>query len=106
MAKNPKVSIELREFNDSELVLLCSWVGIKASRAWSRELLIYALENFEPVDIEDAFYRERDLLSKFLTMHWGRFRMQASKKVCPHCFECREMQILECYMKNRRPLEG
>ena len=105
MAKSDS-DVNLNDLNDSELVLLCSWLGIRASRAWPRDLLIYSLENFEPVDIPQPFDEERTKMSGFLKMHWDRFRLQVDKKVCPNCFECREMQIMSCFNKNRRRIGG
>lgn len=97
---------DLSELNDSELVLLCQWVGMGASRGWPREVLISTLENFEPVEIDLPYAYEQEILSQFLEKYWKRIRMQVSKKVCPNCSECREMQVLECYGKNRKHLGG
>lgn len=102
----PDFEVDLNDLNDSELVALCNWVDIRASRAWPRDLLIRSLKNFEPVDIEQPFDEERRLMSAFLKRYWDRFRLQVDKKVCPNCFECREMQIMACYNKNKRRIEG
>lgn len=102
----PDFDIDLNDLNDSELVVLCNWVDIRASRAWPRDLLIWSLENFEPIDIEQPFDTERERMSEFLKLYWDRFRLQVDKKVCPNCFECRELQIMACYNKNKRRIEG
>jgi len=101
-----EVQVTLDDLNDSEIVLLCHWVGIKASRAWPRPLLIHALENFEPIEVEQPLDDERRKMSQFLQRWWERVRMQVAKKVCPNCFECREMQILDCYTKNKKHIGG
>jgi hypothetical protein len=97
---------DLDDLNDSELVLLCNWMGIGASRAWPREELLFSLENFEALDIDGPVDEDRGILSDFLKRIWRRIQMQMSKKVCPNCHECRELQVLECYRKNRKHLGG
>ena len=106
MVKQQEIQVDLDDLNDSELVQLCYWVGIKASRAWPRALLLSSLENFEPVDIEQPLDKERYSMSEFLKLYWDRVRMQVGKKVCPNCFECREIQILDCHTKNKRHIGG
>lgn len=106
MVKLPEIHIDLDQLNDSELVRLCQWVGIEASRSWPRKLLVHTLENFEASDFEDPIDKYRYRLSEWLKMHWKRIRMQMDKKVCPDCYLCRDLQVLECYNDNRRKIEG
>ena len=103
---NPDIDIDLDELNDTELVALCNWVGIRASRAWPRGLLIESLETFEPIDIDQPLDVERGRMGNYLRMYWDRYRLQVDKKVCPNCFECSELQILSCYNKNKKRIEG
>jgi len=102
----PDFDIDLNDLNDSELVALCNWVDIRASRAWPRDLLIWSLENFEPVDIAQPFDVERGRMKAYLKMYWDRYQLQVDKKVCPNCFDCSELQILSCYNKNKKRIEG
>ena len=106
MVKQPNVTIDLREINHTELVALCHWVGIKASRGWPRVYLIWALENFEPIVYKDPIDKLRESLSAWLQRYWDRIQMQAQKKVCPYCENCTDLQVLTCYMKNRKGIEG
>jgi hypothetical protein len=41
-------------------------------------------------------------MSAWLNRYWDRVKMQAAKKVCPDCSLCRDMQVFECYNKNRK----
>ena len=102
MVKQPVIHIDLDELNHSELVALCRWVEIEASRAWPRHLLIEALEQFQAIELEDPLDRLRNKLSPWLRRYWVQIQMQASKKVCPNCHLCRDAQVIECYNKNRR----
>jgi hypothetical protein len=102
MVKQPQIHIDLDELNHSELVALCQWVDIDASRAWPRHLLIEALEQFQSIDLIDPIDSYRDKMSSWLKRYWDRVQMQASKKVCPNCHLCRDAQVVECYNKNRK----
>ena len=106
MVKQPDINIDLGELNQSELVKLCCWVGIQATRGWPREYLVWALENFQAIDYEDPVDVKRRRLSTWLQRYWDRIQMQAQKKVCPRCFNCGDLQVLTCYMKNRKGIEG
>jgi hypothetical protein len=100
MAKTPRLHVDLQSLNQSELILLAKWNDLPASRAMSREMLIDSLENFHPVDAPMPVDDLRKLVSTWLTRNWDRVRMQLPKKVCPDCFKCRDLQVLNCYTKN------
>ena len=102
MVRLPEIHIDLNALNNSELVALCQWVEIKATRAWPRSLLIEALENFQPFDLKDPIDEHREKLSSWLKRYWDRVQMQAAKKACPNCEMCRDLQVLECYALNRK----
>ena len=102
MVKQPEIRIDFNELNHSELVELCRWAEIPASRAVPRDLLIEALENFEPFELTDPVEIYRERMSSWLSHYWDRVKMQAAKKVCPDCSLCRDLQVLECYNKNRK----
>lgn len=106
MVKQPDITIDLNEINQSELVALCRWIGVKATRGWPREYLIWALENFYSVEYDDPVDVHRHKLSGWLKRWWDRIQMQAQKKVCPRCENCGDLQVLHCYMKNRKGIEG
>jgi len=106
MVKLPDITIDLNEINQSELVALCKWVGVPASRGWPRDLLIEALECFSPQDIPDPLDLYRDKVSGLLNRYWERIKMQVQKKVCPNCENCRDLQVLACFNKNRHHIEG
>lgn len=107
MPRLPEIpKVELHELNDSELTALCHWVGIKASRAWPRWLLVQSLEQFEDYGVEDPLIERRTKVSTWLQKYWDRVRMQVRKKVCPSCEHCRDLQALECYDVNRKNIEG
>ena len=97
---------DLNEMNQSELVALCQWIGIKASRAWPREFLTRALENFETYELPDPIGERHTRMSTWLKKYWDRAQMQAKKKSCPNCEYCRDMQVLECYYANKKNIEG
>jgi hypothetical protein len=99
MAKPPAVPVDLEQLNDSELVLLAKWNGLPASRGMPREMLIESLETFHPADVVVPLDDIRELMSKWLKIHWAQIRMQIKKKVCPECFKCRDIQVLSCYSK-------
>ena len=106
MVKQPDISIDLDELNQSELVMMCEWVGIKVSRGWPRAHLVEALENFQGTSFADPVDVNREKLSAWLFRYWDRIQMQAQKKVCPSCFHCDDLQVLTCYSKNRKGIEG
>lgn len=106
MVKQPDITIDLGELNQSELVELCQWVELKVSRGWPREYLVWVLENFEQIEHQDPVDDARVKLSKWLQRYWDRFQLQAQKKVCPRCFNCSDLQVLSCYTKNRKGIEG
>lgn len=100
MPKIPVVDIDLSELNHSELVLLAKWCDLPASRALPREVLIESLQSFQPVDIPIPFDKKRQEMSNWLKRWWDVVRMQVSKKVCPRCDLCKDLQVLDCYTKN------
>ena len=107
MPRQPEIpKVELHELNDSELAALCSWVGIKASRAWPRWLLVQSLEQFVDYEVPNPLVARRAKVSGWLMRYWDRIRMQMRKKVCPACENCRDLQALECYDLNRKNIEG
>lgn len=106
MVRQPDMEIDLNEVNHTELVRLCQWVGIPASRGIPREVLVHMLENFDNLEIPNPFDEARSIVSQFLNRYWDRIRMQAQKKVCPDCFLCRDMQVLECFNMNKKSLKG
>jgi hypothetical protein len=107
MVHQPERPIDLTQLNHTELVALAQWVGIKeANRAWPRELLVYVLENFQTVGIEDPMDKFRNKVKPWLKRYWDRVRMQMTKAVCPNCEHCRDFQVLECYYRNKSRIEG
>lgn len=107
MPRLPEIpKVELHEFNDSELVALCLWIGIKASRAWPRWLLVQSLEEFVDYDVPNHLVGYQTKMNAWLMRYWDRIRMQMRKKVCPGCSNCRDLQVLECYDLNRKNIEG
>lgn len=106
MPKYQPVELDFEEFNDSELVLLCHWAGLPASRAIPREVLLESIESVQPIDFKNSVDEKRKKLSSWLKRYWERIQMQASKRVCPSCHQCRDLQVLECYFANRKYLEG
>lgn len=107
MIKQPDISIDLQSVNSSELVALCRWVGIKsASRGWSRDLLIEALESFQDFEVDDPIDPYRKMMREFLLRYWERVQMQAPKKTCPECYNCRDLQVMECFNRNRTAIMG
>lgn len=103
---SPQESIDLSELNQSELVELCRWMSLEASRAWPRELLIQCLQMFDCIEVSTIIEKKAAKLSEWLNLYWDRMQMQAQKKVCPNCHLCRDAQVLACYQLNRRKLEG
>lgn len=106
MVKQPVMEIDLGRVNHSELTRLCQWVGIPASRGIPRGVLIQMLENFESLDIANPIDEDRKVVSQFLHKYWDRIRMQAQKRVCPNCFLCQDIQVLECFNMNKKSLKG
>jgi hypothetical protein len=105
MVKTPDIEIDLDELNHSELVTLARWCGLEVSRAMPRIAIYDALYHFDPIVESDPIDRLRYRLSRWLKRYWDRIRMQAKKKACPNCFNCRDLQALECYTQNRRLIE-
>ena len=103
--KTPDIQINLDDLNHSELVALAKWCGLEASRAHTRETIYHALYHFEPIDVPDPINAFRYKMSSWLKRYWDRVKMQAPKKSCPDCFNCRDAQALECYGKNKRFIE-
>jgi hypothetical protein len=98
--------LDLDQVNRSELVEICHWAGIaSASRAWPRELLVQSLKEFNDPDITNPIDLKREKMEVFQQKYWDRIRMQAPKKVCPKCHECRDLQVLACYDLNRAYFE-
>lgn len=99
-----QLSVNLDDLNHSELVALVQWIGIPASRAVPREVLVEALESIKPFSFYDPIEEKRVHLSEFLKRYWTHIRMQAVKKVCPNCHLCRDAQVLECHSLNKKNL--
>lgn len=107
MPKYEDIHLDLDAINDTELVALCKWVGIKnASRAWPREALIQSLLSMKPPTAMQVLEKQRLTLSKWLLRYWGVIQMQVQKKVCPECTLCTEIQVMTCYEKNSKYLRG
>lgn len=107
MPKLPDIpKVELHEFNQSELVALCHWMGIQANRAWPRWLLVQSLEEFTDYQVPNPLDIFREKMSLWLQKWWERIRMQMRKKVCPNCTNCRDLQVIACYETNRKNIEG
>ena len=106
MPKAKEVSVDLDDLNHSELVLLCQWLGMKASRAVPRNALVSSILSLSPLAYTDTVDGKRKILSEWLKRNWDCIRMQAQKKVCPNCYECRDLQVLECYRLNKKSLGG
>lgn len=107
MPRQPETQeVHLDELNQTELVALCNWVGIKASRGWTRTCLIQALETFTAPVVNDPIAERALGMSSWLKKWWERTRMQAKKRVCPECSNCRDLQILECFYANKGNIEG
>ena len=104
MVKLPEGDFDITDLNHTELVQLANWNGLKASRAYPRERIIEALENYQPFE-DGPFDHWRVKLSKWLHRWWSIVRMQVPKKVCPRCDLCRDAQVLDCYMKNKTNIE-
>lgn len=100
MAKVPDVHIDLSELNHTELVLLARWCDLPASRAIPREVLEQSLETFIPVDVPIPLDKMRKEMSDWMKRWWDVVRMQVSKKVCPNCHLCKDLQVLDCYTHN------
>lgn len=106
MAPKQEKVVSLGSLNQSELVLLANWNKLNASRALTREQLLEMLNTLTPNEQPGPFDRERQVLSDWLKRYWSSVRMQVPKKVCPDCFQCRDIQILDCYTANRANLGG
>jgi hypothetical protein len=104
MVNVPDVRIDLDTLNHTELVALANWCGLKAHRGIPRSTLYYHLTKLVPFTEEDPFDGMRGAVSHWLKSYWDRFRLQVGKKVCPNCYECREAQVLHCYMVNSKNL--
>ncbi len=100
MPKIPEIRIDLSELNHTELVLLAKWNGLPASRAIPRGVLERSLHEMEPVDVPIPLDDRRKQMSEWLTRWWDVVSMQVAKKVCPHCFKCSDLQVLDCYLRN------
>lgn len=101
MARIPDVHIDLENLNHSELVLLAKWCDLPASRALPREKLVESLVTLEPIEALMPIQEMRETLCKWLVRWWDRVQMQAAKKVCPACHKCRDLQVLDCYLRNK-----
>jgi hypothetical protein len=107
MPKLPEIpKVGLHELNESELVALCRYQGIKTNRAWPRWLLVQSLEQFEDYQVPDLLDTRREKLSLWLQRYWEHIRMQMRRKVCPNCSNCRDLQVVVCYDINRKNIEG
>lgn len=98
-------SFDLDEVNHSELVEMAKWSGIKANKGWPRQVLIECIKSFNDPDIPNPMDAKRQKMEVFQKKYWDRIRMQAPKKVCPKCSECRDLQVLACYDLNRSYFE-
>ncbi len=99
-----QLSVNLDKINHSELVALVQWIGVPASRAVPREVLIEALKSLQPFSFYDPVEEKRQHLSEFLKRYWKKIQMQATKKACPNCHLCRDAQVLECFTLNKQNL--
>ena len=106
MVPRKEIVLDLTELNHSELVLLANWNGLNVSRGIPREVIEDLLNSLTPNELESGFDKMRTELSNWLIKYWPRIQMQVPKKVCPHCHECREIQILDCYEANRENVGG
>jgi hypothetical protein len=96
----------LSELNHTELVGLARWIGIKnVTRGWPRELILQCIEGLNDPDIKNPVDVRRRKMEVFQQKYWDRIRMQAPKKVCPRCGECRDLQVIACYDLNRSYFE-
>lgn len=105
VSRMPEADFDLDALNHSELVQLANFNGLNASRAAPREVIIEHLVTFTPFE-ERPFDWMRNSLNKWMLRWWKRLRMQMPKKVCPDCYQCRDSQILDCYQRNRKNIEG
>jgi hypothetical protein len=102
MASLPEFHVDLTMLNHSELVLLAKWCGLPASRGMPREVLTESLETFTPSKLPIPFDGKRGQMNEWLQRWWANIRMQMPKKVCPNCFQCRDLQVLDCYSRNEK----
>lgn len=99
-------AIKWESLNHSELIALARWNDLPASRGHSREELIQSLQTLTPLEKHNQFDAMRTSMSNWLVRWWDKVRMQVPKKVCPNCFECRDIQILSCYSKNEASIKS
>lgn len=105
MAKLPEFHVDLAVLNHSELVMLAKWCGLPASRGIPREVLIESLETFTPSKLPVPFDKMREQMNEWLKRWWNNLRMQVPKKVCPDCYRCRDLQVLDCYSRNESKIK-
>ena len=105
MVTVPDIQIDLTELNHTELVLLANWSDLGASRAFPRETIIQALESMQPLELPRPMEDMQSSLNQWLERWWDVVRMQVPKKACPECFECRDLQVLDCYRRNEKNIK-
>jgi hypothetical protein len=106
MAAKPGKEVSLHLMNQSELVTLANYNELNASRAIPQGQLIEMLQSLTPSRDPGPFDKERYELSQYMIRHWDKFQMQVYKKVCPDCYKCRDLQVLEHYLANRVNIGG
>ena len=99
--KTEEISVDLSAMNHTELVLLARWMGMKATRAIPRDVLVSAIAEFKTIDFRNPIDSYRKTLSTWLTRHWKLVQMQMEKEVCPHCDQCCDMRALDCFLINK-----
>jgi hypothetical protein len=100
-----RAALDLDELNHTELVALAKWCGLPASRGMPRWMLKQSLETFTPASVDIPVDNLRAALSAWLKKYWGTLRMQMPKKVCPDCFKCKDLQVLDCYAMNEAQIK-
>ncbi len=94
---------DLQYLNTTELVLHARWMGIPgASRGAPRSALIDAIWDNTSLLDNDGIKKMRFQMRRWLRRFWNKkFKMQAPKDECPECNKCSDLQIMDCYHKNK-----
>ena len=95
----------LDELNRTELLAIARHNEIPgAGPSVPRSVLMEALRCMKRIPSEPEVDSVRRRYSKWLTANWNIVRSQLPKDVCPDCFQCCDLQVMACFLRDQHQL--
>ncbi len=97
--------MDLDDLNTTELALVAQDVDGEAHRGQSREALLALIESGECADLKPRFVNKARLrIMQYVVDHWKQVEpllsCPASSKEPRACFQCTDLQAIECAVTN------